>query len=321
MREKRFKNFQFKLLMGIAILLYIPILMKLTVFPYGGNTLSAIIRGMDINTVSYSLIPFKEIIQWITSKDLIVLAKIALFIPFGYFVSIKGNKKTVVLLGLGLSVLLEGIQFLIHTGNFQVDTILLNTLGVLCGASIYKAMEKAPERKRQMAVLFFILMFLFTFLQVLDRSEIYGNSIYDWGPKMFSVEESDDLEDNRELLGIYNPEMPDVVGEVVEIDEEKQTVTMESDGILNTYGFQETVTIAFITETMGKQGEIKYWVQDFSRDYEDYSVEHAMGFIKPWDTLIKFYEGKEPKIELWLNEEGKIACVATVYTAYKGILR
>ena len=57
------------------------------------------------------------------------------FLPFGFFLPILSrrlrNGAVVTALGFGLSLLVESIQLVFKVGCFDVDDLILNTLGVL----------------------------------------------------------------------------------------------------------------------------------------------------------------------------------------------
>lgn len=71
------------------------------------------------------------------------LENIILFIPFGCLVPIvfkRINKMWIcVLLGLGCSCLIEIIQYITGRGFCQLDDIITNTVGSLCGWMLWKA--------------------------------------------------------------------------------------------------------------------------------------------------------------------------------------
>ena len=96
------------------------------------------------NATAYgtNLIPFKEMTRYsMGSRGFFynVIGNIALFIPFGYFVSnyIKANKThQIVLISIISSLTAELIQFKIGRA-FDVDDIILNTVGAIIGFLCY----------------------------------------------------------------------------------------------------------------------------------------------------------------------------------------
>ncbi|MBR6459921.1 MAG: VanZ family protein [Actinomycetaceae bacterium] len=69
------------------------------------------------------------------------------FVPFGYY-CVSYAKKSIgltVLMGLGLSLLIETLQFVLGTGISEVDDLILNTLGCLIGALIARVTHKGSK--------------------------------------------------------------------------------------------------------------------------------------------------------------------------------
>ncbi|WP_053403017.1 VanZ family protein [Priestia koreensis] len=65
---------------------------------------------------------------------------ILLFMPFGFFLSMKKALfRSVILLGILLSLFIEIIQFVIPTGrSSDIDDVILNTIGTFLGWTILK---------------------------------------------------------------------------------------------------------------------------------------------------------------------------------------
>jgi len=70
-----------------------------------------------------------------------VVGNVLVFVPFGIFVPmlLKNGKKLffTILLTFEFSFLVEAIQLMTKVGSFDVDDLLLNTLGGLCGYLVY----------------------------------------------------------------------------------------------------------------------------------------------------------------------------------------
>lgn len=81
-----------------------------------------------------------------------VVGNICVFMPLGIFVPKLfkrcRNVLFVTILSLELSILAEVIQLLTRVGSFDVDDLLLNTLGGILGYLIYKIVSKAKEDTR-----------------------------------------------------------------------------------------------------------------------------------------------------------------------------
>lgn len=107
----------------------------------------------------YNLVLFQEIKRALYCLEngnrsyffLNVVMNIAAFAPFGFFLPIISgkNKKflNVFLLSLELTLTIEMLQLLFRVGIFDVDDIVMNTLGGILGYVIYYT-GKQIERKR-----------------------------------------------------------------------------------------------------------------------------------------------------------------------------
>lgn len=96
----------------------------------------------------YNLLPFAEIKRYLSYRDKIggfhvmlnLLGNVVCFIPFGFVIPILTQKQTalrMLLLGMSASVLVELLQLVSMLGTFDVDDIILNTLGVLIGYVLF----------------------------------------------------------------------------------------------------------------------------------------------------------------------------------------
>ncbi len=101
----------------------------------------------ELNHVSgYNLAPFTEIFRYKIGSNAFyinVVGNIVLFIPFGYFISsyIKPKKILPILLVSAISsATVEFVQLCIGR-SFDVDDIILNTLGAIIGFLLYVALN------------------------------------------------------------------------------------------------------------------------------------------------------------------------------------
>lgn len=106
-------------------------------------------RTFTERTYQYNLIPLHEIKRFVVYRKQLGFAAVALnlignvlaFVPFGLFLPLllRGMRyfgKTV-LLGFEFSLLVEIVQLFSKVGSFDVDDILLNTLGVVLGYVLF----------------------------------------------------------------------------------------------------------------------------------------------------------------------------------------
>ena len=97
---------------------------------------------------TYNLELFKEIRRFITYREQLgtftVLANLAgnilIFVPYGFFISMasrsRGFFKTL-FCSMGLSLAVEIVQLFTRVGSFDVDDILLNTIGGVLGYILF----------------------------------------------------------------------------------------------------------------------------------------------------------------------------------------
>ena len=124
---------------------YIALLFIFVVIKFKGSfyELSDRINSYSMQgSINYNLIPFRSmstqitrITQWWALKNL--LGNIIPFIPFGFLLPITYKKfsSAIKALSTGLAsiLLIEIFQFFTKLGNFDVDDIILNMIGIVCG--------------------------------------------------------------------------------------------------------------------------------------------------------------------------------------------
>ena len=124
---------------------YIVLLFVFVVVKFKGsfNELSERITSYSIQgSINYNLIPFRNIsvqirriTQWWALKNL--LGNIVPFVPFGFLLPIAYRKfnSAIKVLSTGfVSILsIEIFQFFTKLGSFDVDDIILNMIGIICG--------------------------------------------------------------------------------------------------------------------------------------------------------------------------------------------
>lgn len=96
----------------------------------------------------YNLELFKEIKRFITYREQLgtfvvaanLLGNILIFVPYGFFVSVasrtRGFFKTF-FFSMFLSLAVETVQLIARVGSFDVDDILLNTIGGVLGYILF----------------------------------------------------------------------------------------------------------------------------------------------------------------------------------------
>lgn len=110
-------------------------------------------------TYHYNLVPFKEIRRfWVYRESLGTMAvmlnllgNIAAFVPYGLILPIMNRKNRsfwlMTLWTFEFSLLVEVLQLVSKVGSFDVDDLLLNTLGGILGYLLFLILDKI-RRKR-----------------------------------------------------------------------------------------------------------------------------------------------------------------------------
>ena len=107
----------------------------------------------------FNLIPFHEINRFIQYYEVLgmeavllnLAGNVAAFVPFGFFLPVFSERckrfLNTVYYSLELSLLVELIQLITKVGSFDVDDIILNTLGGAIGYIVYKIVRSWWYRK------------------------------------------------------------------------------------------------------------------------------------------------------------------------------
>lgn len=116
-------------------------------------------RTYEGRSYHYNLILFKEIKRFIVYREnlgtmavaLNLMGNIAAFIPFGTILPIMRRKCRsffyMTLLTFEFSLVIEVIQLVFKVGSFDVDDLLLNTIGGMLGYLIFAIMDKIRRHK------------------------------------------------------------------------------------------------------------------------------------------------------------------------------
>ena len=149
---KNFLNKNKRVIISLAFIIYLLVL--------GYHLfLSDILGRREISEgYRYNFVFFKEITRYITNINAIgfklvlfnLAGNIVAFVPLGIFMSyfFNGSKYTfikTILLGLVLTMSVEGIQLVTRVGICDVDDILLNFIGVVIGAVLAKLFYKKSK--------------------------------------------------------------------------------------------------------------------------------------------------------------------------------
>lgn len=126
---------------NLSFLIYIALILKFAVFRDG------FLSGGSFESSKYNLIPFVEIRELFLNATpfqfgVIFFGNILLFSPFGAFLRYKRlNLAKTTFFGFISSLIIEISQFVFKVGIFEIDDLLLNTIGVFLGAKIYEILR------------------------------------------------------------------------------------------------------------------------------------------------------------------------------------
>ncbi len=110
-------------------------------------------------TMQYNLVPFQEInrnLSQLRSINLTAIinlfGNVLLFIPFGAMIFIWSKKLATFintfLLSVLLSLIIETAQLISKIGVFDIDDIILNTIGGMIGWLVYKIVYGIYKRRK-----------------------------------------------------------------------------------------------------------------------------------------------------------------------------
>lgn len=126
----------------ILFVLYIAFIIYFLIFSdwYG--------RTGEMQEYHYNLVLFKEIKRFWNYRDQVgwfvmfknLFGNVVIFMPFGFFMPMAGRYRSIffaIFYSFGLSLCVEVFQLITKVGSFDVDDLLLNTLGGLAGYLIF----------------------------------------------------------------------------------------------------------------------------------------------------------------------------------------
>lgn len=108
----------------------------------------------------YNVVPFKEIRRFIVyyhqlgafSVFVNLCGNVLAFVPFGIFLPILTNNKlkffSVTVFTFNLTLIVELTQLISKVGSFDIDDIILNTLGGIIGYLMFFVWKSVNERKK-----------------------------------------------------------------------------------------------------------------------------------------------------------------------------
>jgi glycopeptide antibiotics resistance protein len=136
------KNLSNKLIMSVSRLLFVLYLILLAYFLFFSEHYG---RTISSGEYRYNLTLFKEVKRFIEYRDVIgpeafivnIFGNVLAFAPFGFVLPIisPDNRKllNITLLSLEFSLTIELLQLIFKVGIFDVDDLLMNTIGGFIG--------------------------------------------------------------------------------------------------------------------------------------------------------------------------------------------
>lgn len=127
----------------ICWILFLAYLLCLVYFLFLSETFGR--QGVSERVYRYNLVPFQEIRRFWIYRDKVghlsawlnLGGNIAAFLPFGFFLPVLcpplRRPLLTGLLGFVMSLVVETLQLVSRVGSFDVDDLILNTLGAFCG--------------------------------------------------------------------------------------------------------------------------------------------------------------------------------------------
>lgn len=148
------ENWWFKALSWVLFIIYLLFLFYFLFFSehYG--------RTDEVQGYRYNLVLFKEINRFITYRHVLgfegfmvnIFGNVLAFAPFGFclpIISKNDDKFLKVLLGsFSFSLMIEIIQLIYKIGCFDVDDMLLNTIGGILGFFAYRIIKWIKKRSK-----------------------------------------------------------------------------------------------------------------------------------------------------------------------------
>ena len=132
----------------LGLVLFIAYLVLLSYFLFFAENMG---RSPDARaSYSYNLVPFQEIRRFIVYRDILgyravflnIFGNVAAFLPFGFFLPEiwrqVGRWYTMIVLSFTTSLCIELMQLVTKVGSFDVDDLLLNTIGGYLGYLLFR---------------------------------------------------------------------------------------------------------------------------------------------------------------------------------------
>ncbi|MCA0983478.1 VanZ family protein [Halobacillus yeomjeoni] len=170
-----------RVFLTISLIVYLGILFKMIVLKYVHiYDVMSLINERNSGFQRNNFVPFRTILDYLFHNEVGAYIKfrnlfgnILGFIPFGFLVPLVSRRQhslyTVGIYSFLVSLSFESLQLFLRVGSFDVDDLILNTLGGLCGYMMVRLLSVImASQNRQfkwlLSSLFMILFSSMTFL-------------------------------------------------------------------------------------------------------------------------------------------------------------
>lgn len=105
---------------------------------------------MPLHTINHYLMGNYRVSSY--SAYINIFGNILIFIPLGIYLSMWQKKATILLIlvqSIFISSLIEGTQYVLRLGSYNIDDIMLNALGGMLGAIIYTLLHKVCKTRKR----------------------------------------------------------------------------------------------------------------------------------------------------------------------------
>jgi glycopeptide antibiotics resistance protein len=129
-----------------GLILFLCYLLGLTYFLFFAESYG---RTLEARDYSYNLVPFLEIRRFWENREVLgnvsvfinLAGNVLAFVPYGFFLPMMGRYARgffrMALFTFEFSLLVEVIQLVSRVGSFDVDDLILNTLGGILGYLLF----------------------------------------------------------------------------------------------------------------------------------------------------------------------------------------
>ena len=141
-------------------IIFIIYIIGLSYFTFFAEALGRGLDGTAAAVRGFNLIPFTEIRRFWVYREVLgmrvfllnVIGNVLAFVPCGFLLPAISRRcrkwAGVLMVGALISFLIECTQLIFNVGSFDVDDMLLNTLGVAVGFYINRMIQKKRVRKK-----------------------------------------------------------------------------------------------------------------------------------------------------------------------------